>query len=68
MNAKPEREVAIGLAIDVEAVRRFELPFISVGRTIHQQNRAALRNDLAVNLDVSIDEASLNRGGRLVAK
>ena len=53
VDAVPEREVVVDLAVDVEAVGVGELALVAVGRAVEQQHRAALGHGLAVVLDVA---------------
>ena len=57
VDAVPEREVLADLAMDVEPVGVVELALVAVGGADEEQDRAALRDGLPVDLDVARDVA-----------
>ena len=53
MDAVAERQVRVGIAGDVKAVRIVELPGITVGGAHHRKNKLSSWDHLAMHLDVS---------------
>ena len=52
MDAEPERQMALGVARDVEAVGMRELRFVAVGRAEQRDHHRTRRNPDTAELDV----------------
>src|SRR5690606_6381299 len=68
VGAEAEREVAVRLARDVEAVRVGELLGIAVGGAEREDHRLALPHLLAAELDVRLGELEQELDRRVVAE
>ena len=68
MDAESERNVAVGVAPDVEDTRVIEDPWIAIGRCQHQPEDRARGNVHTANLGVGGGPAPVLLEGRLVAQ